>query len=185
MWDEAVAWQGWAGSFAGALFAGLVAWVVLQKTLATDRKRMHEQLTAETEAARVQKRVDAWAEFIALAREYFRFPVDNDAFSALEHRTTAAFFRWSLYMPPEAQGTVDGVDVVLSQIIASARGDVREARRRGGAATHLRSRADDSIAGLVRHGNDLHRGGTAASEASAWFQERVDEAPWHFADRSS
>ena len=131
-----------------------------------------------------QKRIEMWAEFIALVREYFRFPVDDDAFSMLEHRTTAAFFRWSLYMPPEAQGTVDGVDVVLSRIIASARGDVREVRRRGGAATHLRSQADDLIAKLVRHGNDLHRGGTAADDAAVWFQERVDEAPWHFADRS-
>lgn len=185
--QEAVAWQGWVGSLIGALigaaFAGLVAWVVLSRTLAADSSRALIQEQSARELALGQKRIDAWADFMALIREFFWFPVGEDELVTLEMATTASFFRWSLYMAADEQDTVDGVDAVLSAIIGSAREDARQAR--GTRASRLRSGRDDLIAELGVHGNSLHRDGVDRREAIAWFSDRVRESPRHTWERST
>lgn len=177
-WQESIAWQGWAGAFVGTFFTGIVAWFVLRATLAADAARMRDQLQAERNAAVDQKRVEAWSALVALARGYFRFPVDRDELGTLEQQATAAFFTWSLYMPAAKQDLVDGVDAALSGVIGSARHQV-SAPREDASVTHLRSEKDDLIANMVSYGNALHRHEADSTEAEAWFLARAAERPWH------
>lgn len=171
-WWESVAWQGWVGSLigalVGALVAGFVARAVLKATLEADSVRMAEQLRMESKATVEQKRIETWAELMSEIRRYFAYPVDVQKFSDLELRTTAAFYRWSLYMPASEQETVDGVRAAMEGVIGSARAALRSGVH--GDRTEGRTDKEDLVANLVEYGNMLHRHESDTAEAVDWFR---------------
>jgi hypothetical protein len=141
-----------------------------RKSARTARRLAHEQ-----------RRIEAWADLMAEIREFFWFSIDPDDLTTLEKRVTASFFRWTLYMRGRDQLVVDGVDVVMSSVIAGARDDARRQRgenahaRAGLRQMMIRCSSDDGIVDLVRYGSQLHRDGEAFEGAVAWFEARGSE----------
>lgn len=75
VWSADLALQGWGGAVIGAVASIGVAFWVLQRTLAHERRQFAEQLSAERDLAREQRRSDAFGQLAAsLMRIHDRRP---------------------------------------------------------------------------------------------------------------
>lgn len=199
IWTASTAMQGWVGALIGAAGAFMAAILVLRKTLADERKRfqqqrrdddrrMHAQLTQARQASRRersfavrQKRIEAWAEVISCAREFFWYSPEADSVVVMEKRLSAAFLLWSMYMNAGDQALVDDARTVVQHVLAIAREDAAHQRAADRKRMQTASknwiravRAEDLIVGIAKYGALLHREDIPSQrEGVEWFREQA------------
>ena len=158
----------------------------LERQQADSRRLMGEQAAADRDLAQHQRRIEAWAEFMATLRRFFQTPLDRPAFSNLVQDATAAYFRWSLYLASDEIALREGADFALGQVIIDARNSVFITRRENLTIDEADHKADSAypknpvmLVNLVKHGNSLHSDRTEDERAAAtkWFTEMAEARP--------
>lgn len=179
-----------------------------ERQRADEEKRFEEQRSADDKRSQAQleqardqarrderrswrmKQMEVWSDFTTCMREYLRFPLEEERFRDLEHRSTAHLFQWLLFTGPKDDKVGRGVEAVVSDIVGWAK---KERRKRVGQALdkgvlivgpprgagRLPDIPSDLVVALVRRGRDLHsEDSSRKQEAIAWFHQRADEKPW-------
>ncbi|MBO3090020.1 hypothetical protein [Cellulomonas dongxiuzhuiae] len=191
-----VAFDGWVGAVLGALASIAVAVFVLRRTLRHDRDqfdaqlseertRFAEELERERSLGLEQRRMEAFADYLAELTEYRMYPYDWSTRRDLERRVRMAVQRWAMFVSPSDAAFLASVERSAESVIRSANQNLELREVQGGwydeAGEEIEPtavgdrRTTGYVNGIALWGRAWHVDPDGRDAAEQWFQSEFPE----------
>ncbi|QHT54729.1 hypothetical protein GXP71_00510 [Cellulomonas sp. H30R-01] len=192
-----MAFDGWVGAILGALASIVVAVFVLRRTLRHDRDqferqldeergRFAEQLERERSLGLEQRRMEAFADFLAELTEYRMYPFNWEVRRDLERRVRMSVQRWAMFVAPPDVAFLSRVERSAEAVIRSAQDHLHEQAERGGWFDDDGEEIEPTavgdgvttgyVDGIVSWGRTWHVDPERRAAADEWFKTSFPES---------
>lgn len=192
-----VAFDGWVGAVLGALASIAVAVFVLRRTLRHDREqfetqlseeriRFSEELERERSLGLEQRRMEAFADYLAELTEYRMYPYDWKDRRDLERRLRMAVQRWGMFVAVSDAAFLGSVERSAEAVIRSADRHLRQQEELGGWFDEEGEPIEPTavgdgqttgyVDGIALWGRAWHADPDGRNAAEQWFQSQFPEA---------